>query len=53
MHDLHSMAVLCVFSIREKIRFHSLVRYELGHNLFILLLHLLLPLNRLQKRYDY
>lgn len=39
------MAVLCVLSVREKIRSHSLVRYELGHNLFIFLLHLLLPLN--------
>lgn len=44
-HNLHSIAVLCVLSIRKKIRSHSLVRYELGHNLFIFPLHLLLPLN--------
>lgn len=53
-HNLHSMVFLCVLSIREKIRSHSLARYELGHTLFIFSLHLLLPLNPLsKKRYTY
>lgn len=50
LRNLHSMAVVGVFSIREKIRSRSLVRYALGHSLFIFLLHLPLLLNPLQKK---